>query len=319
MALASGLDSQLGYAEESTPGTYETVTRFAEFVDESLKLEIERIESNALRAGRRTMLRWASGVQRVTGDTNLEFGAEGSGLLLEHMFGTAVSTTGAGDPYVHTFAPADMAGRSMTLQVNRPDISGTNRVFSYTHMKVADWTFDASVNEYLKLRLGWYGAQESTSESLGTASYPSSFEPFVFTQGSLTVAAAAVPVRSFTLDGDNGLAVDRHFISSTTPALPREAIENGARSYSGSLVGDFEDLTEYGLYTAGTEAALVLTFDRAADDRSLVITMNVRLDGETPTVSGPELLEHSMPFTCTSGTSDAAAITVVLENGDATP
>jgi hypothetical protein len=318
MALASGLDSQFGYAEEGTPGTFETPTRFAEFTDESLKLEIERIDSEGIRAGRRVLHRWAPGVQRVTGDVNLEFGAEGSGLLFEHMFG-GVQTTGASDPYTHTFTPGDLAGKSLTVQINRPDIGGTDRVFSYTYCKVVDWTLEASVNEYAKLRLGLYGANEDRGQSLASASYPTGFEPFVFSHGAVTVGGNAVPVKSFTLDGDNGLMIDRHFIKSATPAQPLESLESGLRSYSGSFVSDFEDLTEYELYTAGSEVALVLTFDRASDDRSLVITMNVRFDGDTPVVSGQELLEHTQQFVCVSGTSDAAAITAVLENGDSAP
>ena len=318
MALASGLDSQFGYAEEGTPGTFQTPTRFLEFVDESVHLEIERIESQGIRAARRTLHRWAPGVQRVIGDVNLEFGAEGSGLLLEHMFGTVVSTSGAGDPYVHTFAPADMAGRSMTIQFNRPDITGTDRVFSYTYVKVADWSFEAAVNEYLKLRLGLYGAAEDTGQSLASASYPTAFEPFVFTHGSITVGGTELCVTNFTLNGDNGLKTDRHFVCADG-ATPKEAIESGRRSYSGTMTADFESLTNYARFTGGTEAALVLTFDRAADDRSLVITTNVRFDGSTPNVTGMETLEQSFDFVCTSGTSDAAVITVALENGDSAP
>ncbi len=317
MGNSSGLDSQFGYVTESAYGTYTTPTRFAEFLDETLKLEIDRIESAGLRAGRRTLHTFATSTRRVTGDVNMEFGAEGSGLLLDHMLG-GVSTAGS-DPYTHTFTPGDMSDKSLTVQINRPGIDGTDRVFSYLGCKVTDWTFSAAVNDFLKLRLGFYGQDEDTGQSLATASYPGNFEPFVFTQGALTIAGTELCVKSFTLDGDNALAVDRHFICAAQGDKPKEPLESGIRSYSGSLTADFEDLTNYNRFVNGTEAAMVLTFDRAADDRSLVITMNVRFDGSTPNVSGPELLEHTLEFVAGSGSNDATTITIALENGDSSP
>ena len=59
----------------------------------------------------------------------------------------------------------------------------------------------------------------------------------------------------------------------------------------------------------------MLTFTSGAD--ILAITTNVRYDGETPTVSGAELLELPVPFMAISDTSDAAAYTAVLTNADA--
>jgi hypothetical protein len=51
----------------------------------------------------------------------------------------------------------------------------------------------------------------------------------------------------------------------------------------------------------------------------LVITMNVRFDGETPTISSPDdLVAQTMNYKAVSTTSDAAAITAVLTNGDST-
>ena len=52
---------------------------------------------------------------------------------------------------------------------------------------------------------------------------------------------------------------------------------------------------------------------------SLTIAGNIRFTGETPVVSGPEILEQPLPFVFTSATSDAAAITATLVNTDSTP
>jgi len=309
---SSGIDAQLGYVEEVTFGTYVAPTRFSEFVSEDIKFDIERIESKGIRAGRRLQTRWKPSVQRAAGNIVMELTPGGSGLLLKHAWG-AVTTAGAG-PYTHTYSQGALDGESLTVQVGRPDISGTVQPFSYTGMKVADWEIACAVGEIPTLTLGMYGAAETTGESLETASYPSNDDPFVFTEGSLTIAGTEVCVRDVSMKGTNGLKIDRHFICAAEGAAPKEALESELREITGSFSADFESLTQYARYTAGTEAALVLSFTSGAD--SLVITTNTRFDGETPTVTGMELLELPVNFKLVSDTSDAAAFTAVLTNTD---
>lgn len=314
MPLASGLAGQMGLVAEVTYGTFVAPSRWMEFVAESLILERERIESAGIRAGRRVLHRWAAGIQRVTGDVSLELAPQNQGILFEHMFG-GKATTGAG-PYTHTFTPGDLAGKSLAVQIGRPDIAGVVRPFSYLGMKVASWEISAAVNEYAMLNLSMYGAHEDTAQTLGTASYPGTLTPFTFLQGVVSVAGSGFDVKEATLTGDNGLAIDRHFLRTTTPERPKEPLEATRREYTGTLTADFIDLTAYNRFVNGTEAALVLTFTSAP--HTLTITMNVRYDGTTPNIAGDELLEQSLPFKALSTTSDAAAITAVLVNGDAT-
>lgn len=315
MATASGIDAQIGFAAEGTFGTYQTPTRFLELVEESLKLDRSRIESMGIRAGRRVMHRWAPGTQRVEGDFSVELAPQGTGLLLEHAFG-GKATSGAG-PYTHTFTPGAIDGKSLTIQVGRPDIAGTVRPFSYLGCKITGWEIASAIDEYVSGKFSVYGTHEDRVSALATASYPSGYAPFVFTHGSLTVAAAEIPVKSFSIKGDNGLLTDRHRHSATTPERPRASLESNRREYSGQFVADFESLTQYERYVNGTEAALVITLTQGAG-ASLTITCNTRFDGETPNIGGIEIPELTVPFVCTSGTSDAAAITAVLVNSDAT-
>lgn len=314
MPLASGIGGQLGLVAEVTYGTYVAPSRWYEFVSESLVLERERIESAGIRAGRRVLHRWAAGIQRVTGDVSMELAPQNYGLIFEHMFG-GKATTGAG-PYTHTFTPGDLAGKSLAVQIGRPDIAGVVRPFSYLGMKVASWELSCSVNEYAMLNLSMYGAHEDTAQTLGTPAYPATLTPFTFLQGVVSVAGSGFDVKECSLSADNGLATDRHFLRTTTPERPKEPLEASRRAYTGELTADFTDLTAYNRFVNGTEAALVLTFTSAP--HSLTITMNVRYDGTTPNISGDDLLEQSLPFKAVSGTSDAAAITAVLINADST-
>jgi len=315
MPIASGLAGQLVIADEVTYGTYVAGTRGFEFTEENLQFEREMIESMGIRAGRRIQSRFAQGVQRVAGDVTLELAPQGMGLLFKHIFG-GVATTGAG-PYTHTFTPGDLSGKSMSVQVGRPFSTGTVQSFSILGTKVTQAEISAEVNDYAHLTLSLYGNHEDTGQTLATATYPT-LVPFVFTNGTLTVGGSAQDVRNFTLTIDNALIIDRHFIRATTPERSKEPLEGGYRQVTGSFEADFDSLTAYNRYVNGTQASMVLAF--SSGTTSLTITMNVRFDGETPTIDSPDdLVTLNMGYKAISSTSDAAAITAVLVNSDSSP
>ena len=97
---ASAFDSMVGYAVESPSGTYTAPTRTIEHVSSSLKLEIDRIQSQGIKAGRRHQGRWFPGAQRVKGNLVHELAAQNMGLILKQLMG-ASATSGAGPTYQH--------------------------------------------------------------------------------------------------------------------------------------------------------------------------------------------------------------------------
>lgn len=316
MAYPSGLAAQLGIAEEITYGTFVAPARFHEFISESIKFDRKRIASKAIRAGRRTLHRWAAGTQKVQGSIVLEVAAQGFGLLFKHLFGGIV-TTGT-NPYTHTFTPGTLTGKSLSMQVGKPDDGGVVRSHSYLGCKLTGAELRARIDEYAQMTVNVYGAHEDTGQTLGVASYPATLSPFVFTSGSVTLAGSGFDVKEFTLSLQNALALERFFVKATTPERPKEPLENGLMAITGNLMAEYVDLTAYNRFVAGTEAALVLSFNAGASAQ-LNITMNVRFDGETPVVDGRDLLTQPLPFVAVSSTSDAAAITAVLINADSTP
>jgi hypothetical protein len=311
----AGFKSQLGFKEESTYGTRVVPDRFLEFVSEGIKLTRQRIDSRGIRAGRRTLHRWNAGIQEAAGPFEIELAAQGTGLLLKHLFG-AVSTAGT-NPYTHTFTPGILNGKSLTVQFNKPDIS-TDRPFDYTGVKCTSWELGLKVGELAMLTVETYGTHEQTDQSLASVSYPGTYTPFVFTHGSLTIAAAEYEIEAITLTGDNALKTGRHFMRASNPERPKEPLENGQRDYGGTIDSEFRDLTAYNRFVNGTEAALVLTLNAGASAQ-LTITTNVRFDGETPGVADMGLLDQPLPFKCLHATADASAITAALVNADATP
>src|SRR5574343_15397 len=106
MAIRSGVAAQLGFAEETTWGTFSTPTRFLEVNSFAIQNQVERIESSAIRASNRVLRqdRWAANPKGVSGTLELEVMTKGFGLLLKHMLGTVAITTpsGATNTRLHT-------------------------------------------------------------------------------------------------------------------------------------------------------------------------------------------------------------------------
>ncbi len=310
-APGSGLGAQLGFEVETTKNTRAVPTNFIDFLSESLSYEIDRIQSNGLR-NRRLSHRWGQGNRLVTGSVDFELTAETVGAWLQACIDGVPATTGAG-PYVHTYSPDTL--KSLTIQIGKPDTGNVVRVFEYTGMMVQSWSMAIRPNEFVTMSTDFRGHNETVNQTLATASY-STFTGFTFAHASLTIAGVEYCVDSLDINGTNNLDVTNK-ICSTNPGAPtiREA---GMWEYGGNFEMDFENLDLYNLYRNATEGALVVTLNAGASAQ-LVQTMNVRLDGDTPSVSGPEILKQTIPFVATSATTDAAAYTAVLTNSDVLP
>jgi tail tube protein len=311
----SGMNAQLGFVAETTYGTAVVVTKFLEFVSESLAADIERIESQGLRAGRRVQLsaQWAAGRSSAGGDIELELSNVGQGLLWLHAMGASGSS--GGGPYIHTYTPADLQTLFMTMQVGKPFIGGTVQAFTYTGCTIAGWELSASAGEIATVTFNILAQAESTAIALATATYPATYAPMTFVHGVLSLGGSAVDVREVTISADNGLKDDRYFIKGS--GLRSKPIEAAKREYTWSAEMDFADLTAYNRFKNGTEAALTLTFTNGANIFQVV--GNVRTDGSTPTVGGPDIL--AQPLTgrfVASGATDDTALKIIRTTTEAT-
>lgn len=308
--MAGGATGQVGFKTESTVGTGITVTQFVPIRSENVKNQINKLDTQTLSA-RRVIRKTKPGAQSIAGGVSMELHNLPLATLLTHMFGGVV-TTGSG-PYTHTATPGTLTGKSMTVQIGRPATTDTVHPFTYAGCKIKSWTVGCALDEIATLDLDLIGMSETTGTALATASYSSSWDPFTFIEGSVSIGGSSVAsVKSAELTGDNMVDTRFRFGSATS----KQPLEAGLRDYTGTIVSDFDALTHYALYTANTETAVVLAFSNGTD--SLTITMNVQFTGETPEIGGFDLLEQSLPFRCVSGTSDAAAITAVLVNSETT-
>lgn len=314
-----------------------TVTRFLEFVDEGLKLDIKRVESKALRAGNRVLRtdRWGGGQRSAAGEVTFELGSKGFGLPLGQCFAidpVVTTPSGATNTRDQTFnvVANDNSARSFTGQLGVPDVDGTVQPFTYKGCKVAEWELSMQNDGLGMLKMILDAQDESTSIALAAASYAASFEILYFSGGQVTIGGANVDVRKITLTGKMNYATDRFFLRAATtaggPTLKKEPIANDYMEITGEMECEFSALAVYNRFVNGTLAAITVAFQGSIIEAGggatinprygLTITIpNARFDGNTPDVKGMDIVPIVVPFKALyDGSSNA--LTAVYRSTD---
>lgn len=295
--MATILDNQIGFAEESTYGTRVVPTRFHEFASEGIARQVNFRTSTGLRKGvkvQRSALQTALN-KGAAGPIALDLGLNGFSLLLKHLFGKAPVITGAG-PYIHTHTLGDGVGLSLTTQIGKPG-SATPIVVQphdFLGCKITDGTISQALDQFAQLQLGVDANSDVTNQTLATASYPASQELLHDGQLAITVNGSAFNPKSASVKIDRNLNLSRFFMRAST--LKKEPLPAGVAPVTGNLEGEFEDWTTYNLFIANTIIPIVFTWTGSTG--SLVITMPAcRLEGPKPVTSGPGILSAPTPFT----------------------
>lgn len=324
-----GLLSQIGVKEEAAYGTAVVVDRFFEFDSESLERRNRTIESSAIRAAGRKLRRGSRRalVGRDGGGTvNLAVGPDLFGIWFKHALG-AVATAqpdAAGNPtvYEHTFTLGDLTGKSLTIQKGVEADDGTVEPFTLVGSKVVGWELGIDVDGFATFQATIDARDVITSQALAAASFVEG-NLFHFAQAELQLGGAPVAqVLNARVNGENPMKTDKYYLGSA--GLKAEPRDNGFPTVGGQLEAEFVDrATFYDVYAADTAVALVLTFvgdviSGAFNEELRVTIPEIRLGGQTPQVSGPEVPRLTVPF---SGFDDGASegITVLLRNADSTP
>ena len=116
------------------------------------------------------------------------------------------------------------------------------------------------------------------------------------------------------------MKTDRDFFNSG--GLTQEPLENAWQTITGGLDADFTNRTTlYDAFAADTSLALVLTFvgpqigTTGVNSQLMVTVPSIKLDGETPKVGGPDVVQIVSPFVgLDNGTQ--SPVTYQITSGD---
>ena len=318
MPTGTGVDAQIGWGAESTPGTAVTVNKFGEFVSETMDNNPTWIEPVGLGLGAGNPQRGARVVQAhadANGSVVFEVPSRGLGLIWKQCFGSAAAATllsGAAYKQVHQLGSQNGAG--LTLQIGTPEpATGTVQPFTYNGCKVKSWEFAVSDSEMAKLTVDFDAWAETNATALATNAIVAGVYPWNFSQisafkvggtasttsGLISIAtgvAVTSVIKSFSLKCDWGLITDRWGLSLANKAeqLPAQP------TITFTLDAEFKKSEWYDIYKAKTLRAMQLTFTGAPvvggggnDTLDFVIPQTLIKTAKT-NVSGPGLVRASI-------------------------
>lgn len=202
--IGSGLVGVLGIGSETTYGTAAAANRWFEFNNESMKMARVIKQGAGLRAQGSVNAQLERGARRAfvnvdaRGDFEIDAfyapsatgGPGGLGLLLQNILGSygqtlATPTVVSGAAYKQVHQDGPLQGHSFTMQIGKPDTSGTVRPFTYPGCKITDAEFTLAINELLKIKC--------TVDSQLEVSPPATFSP---SSQSMTTSSTSLTVNS---------------------------------------------------------------------------------------------------------------------------
>lgn len=302
--MSNVMDTAILVGKETTYGTPVTLTRAYEGKADSFKRAQERIMSTGFYAGAHAKRSDRVVTVNMGGEGSLEFDilTKGFGLLLQGMLGTVTGPTqqAATIAYKTTADSADTdPGDFYTIQVQRTDMGGTQRNFTHHGCTITGWNISQEVGGLLVASLNFDFEDVDTATAAGTPTYPSSTIPFDWTQATVSLNSVNSSVRSFSLDADLALKTDRRFLRGS--ALKKQPVRAGIPVFTGEVEMEFEDLTQYNDFVAGTVVPIVATWTGATIASTYKYEVKITMaacqyTGESPEANLADVPVQKLPF-----------------------
>lgn len=313
-SFSTGLGAQIGLAAEASYGTYKAPNRFYEFTSEGLNLSRGFIVSQQLRAGRMypSATRRSATTRSASGPVVFEVPTAGLGPWLNLIHGETVTPAkeGATVMYkqIHNIGTTDPFGKSVTLQVGRPNTAGTVDPYSFPGSIASAIEFSMQTGGLMSCTGTMDNRNEITAEALGAANYPTGLESYNFTQAKVKVAGVEVTeCRGFTLTLNGPRDTSRFYLGAELKAVPLTNAYNGAAM---SLNVDYGGNTLYNFFAKAETPSVEIIVQGAAVEaikkELKFVCAAAGLDGDSPNVAGPGIVAQTIPV-------------VVLDNGTNPP
>lgn len=317
MAVRSGLSSQAGWGKETTYGTSATPTKFLPAGAINLDLVQNYAQGQGLYSGDLGP-RAAQNVLTTIGGTGtlpMDVQNKDMGLLIQTLMGTTVTPViqGAGPAYLQTHTLADPFGKSLTMQAGVTDqANGTTRPYTLLGTKVVSGEFTWNTSDPLKASFGLDAQNLVESTALASVSYSTGLSPFS-SQGGLAGGfnvrlgtfgseTAVTGVTQAVATINRGQQTGRYYANQAGKKLEPILNDTSTSVISGTLSADYYDKTQIAdLWASGATTSLVLeslgTLLNATFYYTFRLTIpSVRFMGDTPNVSGPDVINTDYPW-----------------------
>lgn len=309
-----------------TPASYGvavTPTRSFEAQADSFKRENQYLESVGFRAGMETLRGDRRKVRNMGGAASLEMDMldKGFGMLLAGCLGTASGPTqvGASPAYVSTFtSDADEPPVSWTMQMLRAAVDGSSHTFTHSGVTATGFSLGQDLDDFLKLAIELDFQNVVTDVAEATPAYPVDSTPFDWAECLVTIGGVEYDSLQCSFEAELATKTDRRYLRRSE--LKKRPVRNAMPSYSGSIEADFEDLTRYAEFAAGTITDIQVNWRGAPIDGTefaeVTLTLPaVQWEGESPESSLTDLTKQELPYRVLDNGSDAA-VTLEIKSTD---
>lgn len=310
MAVGSGVGSQVGFAAESSWGTFVAPAKWLLADSFGVKKVKNTQQASGVAAGRLVPLAVHSVVttKGAAGPVGLTVMNKGMGVILNTLFGGTVSPTqqASTTAYLQTHSLSDPVGKSMTMQAGIADAGGTVRDYSYVGCKVLSAEVSCEINGLLKMSLDIDAKDVDEAQTLGTPSYPTTTAPFhggqldVKIHGTYGSEAHVDGVKSVSVTLARPMDTERYYAGAS--GLKAQPIINDWAVMEGSLGVDFVTQADFAdRFAAHTTFAMVWEWVGPTIEDTYKETFRLKfpackLTGDTPTIDGPGVNTGSFPF-----------------------
>lgn len=310
---AGGLGSSIGFAPETTYGTYAVPTRWLEFMDDSLDFNKVIADAQGLKQGRLVEPgnRSVIGTSDALGDIHLEIPTKSLGLLLSMFMGANTLTQqGVTTAWLQVHTLADLLGKSATIQKGVASALGVVTPYSFLGCKGSKFDIQASVAKFVTGKFTFDAMDVVTAQSYAAPTYVPNPNNFVFTGGTINVggtptfsttalSTGGTPVAAisdFTLSVDRVLETGRYYFNN---AGKKAEPVSGIPSITLAVKADYIDTTFTAAHLADTSLSVVLTFVGATIATTYKETLQivlplVKFRGELPKINGPKIVPLSL-------------------------
>lgn len=330
-------DASLGIANEATPKTYATPTRWPEVLSPEADVNKSVKQGKGLRVGSRV----DRSARRVvtSADASVKHGIEltsrGMGLFWESCLGTGTSTLVSGSTFQQLFTPATgVTIPSRTVQTGVVDATGTVNAVSYLGCMVSSWDLELPNDDIGVLTMNWDAADWTTAQAYAAPSYASL--PFLFHFGAVsavtlggtvtvptttalaTGGTASTAVRSVKVAGDNQ-AVKNRYNFNGGGRKSRQLV--GDLKLTGELEIEYVDNTIRDAFLNDTALSLSVTITTTEALSSgfstfQLVLPEIKLNGEIPKANGYDLPVMKVPFDVLDNLSASSPIYIVHRTAD---
>lgn len=317
--LGSGLDGYIGAGVETTYGTPVVPNRFFEFETEGLNFDPNYVQSQQIRKGRfvAPSSRRRQTIRAANGPVTMEVPTKGFGPLLNLLHGDTVvpvETPASSGAYkqTHPWGRTAPDGKSSTIVVGKQPTEAAAEAHTFPGSKITSASFSCSREDFLKATLAFDCRDFRDDIAAPTVSYASNVDGFVYTGGSLLVDGTEVEVVSeWTLNLPLPMKTDRYGLS--TSGLKREPKINAYATGDGTIASEWTNTRLTDLFQSGAIVSMVANFQALTPisgviyPRFKVTVPSIGINGETPNIDGPDVLDQSIPFAILDNGTDAPA------------